>query len=210
LQHREETTVHLIERGLEGLAVRPSCAPERFPREPVDARRLPGALEGLGIGSGEEPLECAGKSVEASRRFHPHQTTPDWPAGNPGLSTSVWKTKWKSCWWGGECCAYPWVSLTLPRIVLTEDLCENHSSSPPLSRWRPAPAQQGRSPSASRAPSPNHAERRCSGPPSWRSTRSMPNREFGVGSSSYESSMIRATRTPRCGWRSSCMRTRRS
>src|SRR5437762_9972570 len=72
-------------------------------------RRLPRALEGLGIGSREEPLECAGKSVEASRRFHSHQATPDWPAGNPGLSTSVWKTKWKSCGWGGECCACPWV-----------------------------------------------------------------------------------------------------
>src|SRR5438046_1762983 len=114
-QRREKTTVHLIERGLEGLAVRPSRAPERVPREPVDMRRLPRALEGLGIGSREEPLECAGKSVEASRRFHSHQATPDWPAGNPDLPTSVWKTKWKSCGWGGECCACPWVSLTLDR-----------------------------------------------------------------------------------------------
>src|SRR2546426_1219138 len=40
---------HLIERGLEGLAVRPSRAPERVPGEPVDVRRLPRALEGLGI-----------------------------------------------------------------------------------------------------------------------------------------------------------------
>ena len=66
LQHREEAAVHLIERGLEGLAVRPPRAPERFPGDPVDARRLPRPLEGLGIGRGEQPLERAGKSVQAS------------------------------------------------------------------------------------------------------------------------------------------------
>ena len=66
LQHREEPAVHLIERGLEGLAVRPPSSPERFPREPVDVRCLPRPLEGLGIRRGEQPLERAGKSVQAS------------------------------------------------------------------------------------------------------------------------------------------------
>ena len=62
----EEAPIHLIERWLEGPAVRPSRAPERVPREPVDVRRLPRPLEGLGIGSGEQPLERAGESVQAA------------------------------------------------------------------------------------------------------------------------------------------------
>src|SRR5438046_10290421 len=71
LQRREKTTVHLIERGLEGLAVRPSRAPERVPREPVDMRRLPRALEGLGkIGraSCRERVEVSGDGESLTRK----------------------------------------------------------------------------------------------------------------------------------------------
>jgi len=99
LQHREEAAVHLMERGLEGLAVRPPRASQRFPREPVDFRRLPRTLEGVGIGAASNP-----SSAPANRYRRPDvstrtKATPDWHAGNRALSTTVWKTPWKSCGW---------------------------------------------------------------------------------------------------------------
>src|SRR5207302_921349 len=74
---------------------------------------------------------------------------------------------------------------------------QHHFPSARSSRWRPAPAQQGRSQPAAQAPSPNSAEPRCSELLSWRSTRATRNGESRVASASCESSMIRATRTPR-------------
>src|SRR2546422_11628923 len=78
LQRREEPTVHLVERRLEGLAVGPPRVPQRFPREPVVLRHLPRLVEGCGIGSGAQAFVGAGYLVQGGGGFHLHPTIPEW------------------------------------------------------------------------------------------------------------------------------------
>src|SRR5207249_6349845 len=105
IQHREQASIDLVEGPLEGGAgggrsVRRVGAPrerQHLPRHAVEMGRLPDPLERRRVSSGEQPLQSVDEPAETAQRVHLHEAIPASRRGKRRLSTSVWKTGWKSC-----------------------------------------------------------------------------------------------------------------
>src|SRR5207249_7206356 len=97
LEHREQPPVYLRERRLDRVPVRPARKRQRLPGQPVQAERVPHALERCRVASGEQPLQGVSEPTQALDDVHALKLPAPAPMARGRLSTPVWKTAWKSC-----------------------------------------------------------------------------------------------------------------